>query len=328
MRPEIVAEISANHGGSLDTALELVEQCAEAGAHAIKLQTWTPDKMVLDPKLVIQDGPWKGRSMVELYREAHTPWEWHKPIFDFAKAKGMDAFSSVFDLEALEFLESIGCPRYKIASFEMKDTRLIWEVAKKGKPMIISTGMAAEDDIALAYGATWEERITDLTFLKCTSSYPAPPSSINLHCMNRFGWQGIKYGLSDHTTGIAVAIAAVALGATMIEKHVTLGGDTLDAGFSVTPKTLRKLAAGCFAAYEALGDGVWRQNPAEDAQRALRRSLYASQDIPAGGVLTAENMTTARPALGMCASQYFKVLNLKVNTAIKAGSPLTANMVN
>lgn len=326
MRPEIVAELSCNHGGSLDKALELVEQCAEAGAHAIKLQTWTPDKMVLDPHLVVQDGPWKGRKMMELYREAHTPWEWHKPIFDFAKAKGIDAFSSVFDLEALEFLESIGCPRYKIASFELTDTRLIKAVASKEKPMIISTGMASMIEIFRAYTIACEELgPEDVTMLACTSAYPAPPSSMNLRAMHARNW---KHGLSDHTTGIAVAIAAVALGATMIEKHVTLGGDTLDAGFSVTPKTLKALAAGCFAAYEALGDGVWRQNPAEDAQRAFRRSLYALQDISAGGVLTTENVTTARPALGMCASQYFNVLNLKVKTAIKAGSPLTSDMVN
>lgn len=336
MKPIIVAEISANHNGSLDTALELVDQCAKAGADAIKLQTWTPDRMVLDKTLVVESGPWKGRNMVDMYREAHTPWEWHKPIFDLAKSKGMDAFSSVFDKGALEFLESIECPRYKIASFECTDIPLIEAVAATKKPMIISTGMANRSEIVSAYQAAKNNGCKDITLLKCTSSYPALPSSANLRMM----YQELgrmephmsmpnKYGLSDHTTGIAVAIAAVAVGACMIEKHVMLPGCTsLDSGFSVIPMMLEALVMGCDDAYQALGNQEFGQDRAEDDQRKMRRSWYVIKDMRKGERFSVDNIETARPAGGINPADYPKILNRKAKRTIKAGELLRWDMMH
>lgn len=332
MKPVIVAEISANHGGSLDTALELVEKCAKAGADAIKLQTWSPDKMVLDPTLVVQSGPWVGRNMMAMYREAHTPWEWHKPIFDLAKSKGMDAFSSVFDREALAFLEEIGCPRYKIASFECTDIPLIELVAATKKPMIISTGMATWDEIRMSYAAAKNTGCKDITMLKCTSAYPAPAASSNLRAMASMGDAfKDKVGFSDHTKGIGAAIAAVCWGAVMIEKHVMLPGTpSLDSGFSVTPSVLKVLVRGCKDAHDALGDHSTSFMPdkAEDAQRAMRRSWYVSKDLRKGDRLTFDNIVTARPeARGISPAEYPKLLNRKAKRTIKAGELLRWDMM-
>ncbi len=328
MKPIIVAELSANHNGSLDTALELVAKCANAGASAIKLQTWTPDRMVVDPTLVVQSGPWKGWNMMEMYRKAHTPWEWHQPIFDLAKDKGMDAFSSVFDLGALDFLESIGCPRYKIASFECTDLPLIEAVAQTKKPMIISTGMANWPEIVAAIGAAQSFGCTDLTMLKCTSAYPAPAASANLKLLERF-WKYGKFGLSDHTMGIGVAIAAVALGASMIEKHVALSRKApgLDSAFSAEPADLKRLVDGCNEAYEALGNQEFGLDPAEADQRQFRRSWYAVQDVKTGTRLQVPNIATARPAKGILPADYRKLLNRRAKTTIKAGEAITFSML-
>lgn len=328
MKPQIIAEISANHNGSLDTALELVAKCAKAGASAIKLQTWTPDRMVVDPTLVVQSGPWKGWNMMEMYRKAHTPWEWHQPIFDLAKAKGMDAFSSVFDRGALDFLESIGCPRYKIASFECTDIPLIEAVASTKKPMIISTGMANWPEIIAAITAAQTFGCHDITMLKCTSAYPAPASSANLKTMQRFLGHA-KFGLSDHTMGIGVAIAAVALGASMIEKHVTLSRKApgLDSAFSAEPADLKRLVDGCNDAYDALGNQEFGLDPAENDQRKFRRSWYAIKDVKNGQRLQMDNIATARPTGGMLPSDYRKLLNRKAKRTIKAGEAINTGML-
>lgn len=329
--PEIVAEISANHLGSIDNAIALIRAAAKAGAQAVKLQTWTSGKMVLDRSLVIQDGPWAGRNIADLYAEAHTPALWHQKLFDVAKEEGIQIFSSVFDAPALALLESLGCPRYKIASFEITDLPLIAMVARTGKPMIISTGMATAAEINDAYMIARTNGCTDITLLKCTSAYPAEPRTANLHAM--FPMRGkykCKVGFSDHTQGIGVAVAAAALGASMIEKHLTLsraaGGP--DAAFSLEPLELEQLCTEALRAYQALGITEFKSVESEQPQRALRRSLYVAKDMAAGEVFAADCLATARPANGISPNQYSKVLNCKAKTSIKAGTLLVWDMVS
>ena len=330
-RPFIVAELSCNHGGSLDTAMQLVKDCATAGADAIKLQTWTPGTMVLDRSLVIESGPWAGRNMAELYEQAFTPWEWHEPLFSRARSLGMIGFSSVFDTGALEFLESIHCPMYKIASFEIVDLALILYVRSTGKPIIISTGMASLGEINRALLAC-EPQGPPITMLICASAYPAKAEDYDLRKripLARYG----PWGLSDHTRGVGVGAAAAALGAEVIEKHVTPAGyDSLDKAFSATPDE--------FAAYVAAirdvatcspdGDcppGSFKAGPSEAPQVALRRSLYFAKAMKAGDTITLECLTTARPAHGMACSEMAVVIDRKVAIDIQAGQPVTSKVL-
>lgn len=269
---KIVAELSANHLGSLERAIALVEEAARAGADAVKLQTFTPEQMA-EPGIRIETGPWAGRELLELYREAHTPREWHRPLFDVAKINGIDAFSSVFHPDDVEFLETLGCQTYKIASFELTDTALIASAAKTGKPIVISTGMAMEAEMLRGASAAWDAGCTNLTVLKCTSGYPAPVSEMNLATMNDMRRFFSRVGLSDHTLGIAVPVAAVALGATMIEKHLTLsradGGP--DAAFSLEPLEFAEMVRACRDAEAALGKVHYGPTAAEASSVALRR---------------------------------------------------------
>ena len=275
MTPFIVAELSCNHGGSLDRALELVRAAADAGANAVKLQTWTPGTMVSDHAAVMETGPWAGQNLAKLYEEAHTPWHWHKPIFDYAQSRGIEAFSTPFDVGALEFLETLGCPRYKIASFEIIDLDLIKSVAATGKPLIMSTGMATRKEIALATVAAYSQKCRDLTLLKCTSAYPASAEDANLATMQAlargYPWCGV--GLSDHTRGIGVAVGAAALGATVIEKHLTLlradGGP--DAAFSMEPDEFEDMVIACRQAAAAIGRVYFGPTIAEMPMVEVRR---------------------------------------------------------
>ena len=273
-RPFIVAEVSANHLGQLSRALDLVDAAASAGADAVKLQTFTPEQMA-EPGVIIEAGPWAGRSLLDLYREAHTPREWHAPIFHHARRLGLVVFSSAFHPDDVDFLEGLDCPIYKIASFEITDRNLIRYAARTNKPIIISTGMATREEIAFACDLARGAGCMDLTLLKCTSAYPADASDANLAAMAYMGdaFRAHAFGLSDHTPGIGVSVAATALGASVIEKHITLsradGGP--DAAFSMEPEEFRQLVVECRRAAAAIGEVRYGPTPSEAASVLLRR---------------------------------------------------------
>ena len=330
MNPIIVAELSANiAGGGLQRALATVEAAAKAGADAIKLQTWTPGSMVLDQNYRIQKGAWAGRKLADLYREAQTPWEWHRPIFYRARELRMEAWSTPFDISALKFLESINCPRYKIASFEILDLDLIQACAATGKPIIISTGMATLDEIQ---AAVREIRVRlpfnrygdpDITLLQCTSAYPADASEANILAMTDMRrYLNTKVGLSDHTMGNGVACAATTLGAVMIEKHFTLsrldGGP--DAHFSLEPPEFARLVKDVRDAKAALGDV--RYGPTAGESTELRRGIYWAQDLPVDHTVQSLDMVTARPSTATTPAQARALIGCKLKIAVRRGEPV------
>lgn len=322
---EIVAEISCNHLKNFERAQKLVRECCCAGADAVKLQVWHPTHMVGPNTHVITGGPWAGRELADLYAEAYTPWTWIETLFDIIKSYGVKPFASVFDRNALSFLERIGCTRYKIASFELVDLPLIAAVARTGKPMIMSTGMATTDEIAEAVATARMADCADLTLLKCTSAYPADPGSMNLQEIQRMKYRhGCEIGLSDHSQGIGVAVAAAALGAVMIEKHVTLkradGGP--DAEFSLEPHELDQLVKECHRAAAAAGDPV-PSTEDEAPQRALRRSLYWAKDLPAGHVVTTDDVFSARPALGLPPGDIHRIVGHGLMADVKERTPVS-----
>lgn len=326
MTPFIVAEMSANHLGSLDRAMAIVDAAAEASADAIKLQTWTPDTMCLDRSYTLQSGPWAGRRLFDLYREAHTPWEWHRPIFERARSKGLIPFSAAFDRESVDFLETLGVDRHKVASFELTDLPLIRYAARTGKPLILSTGMASVPEIVAAYAAAGDRK--HITLLKCTSAYPARLEDANLATIpDMRQWLGCDVGLSDHTPGYEVAAAAAALGASLIEKHITLsradGGP--DAGFSMEPAEFAAMVKACRTAAVARGQPHYGCTPSEST--VLRRSLHIARDMKAGETLTADSLRTARPAHGLPPAKYHAVLGQTIKQDIRAGTPLTMEML-
>jgi N-acetylneuraminate synthase len=334
-RPLIVAEISGNHNGSLERALDIVRAVAAAGADAVKIQTYTADTITLDvdsPAFRISEGHelWGARTLYDLYQEAHTPWEWHEPIFTLAKELGLLAFSTPFDESAVEFLESLAVPLYKIASLEIVDTPLIRQVAETGKPVIISVGTASIAELSAAVDAARAGGCTDLTLLACTSSYPAIPDDANLRRMPVMAELfGCKVGLSDHTLGIGVSVAAAALGATVIEKHVTLsradGG--VDSAFSLEPHELRQLVDECDAATRALGSAdVWSTS-AETESLRLRPSLYIATDVDAGETVTLENVRSVRPSGGLPPSELGNVIGRTFSQPAAKGTPLGWNLL-
>lgn len=334
-RPFIIAEMSGNHNKSLDRALSIVDAAAKAGAQAIKLQTFTPDTMTLnitgreftinDPKSL-----WAGQALHALYKTAYTPWEWHAPIMERARARGLICFSSPFDDSAVDFLETLDVPLYKIASFELVDLPLIRKVAATGKPIIMSTGMATIAEIAEAVDAARVAGCEDIVLLKCTSTYPATPENTNLrtiaHMRDLFG---CEVGLSDHTMGIGTAVAAVALGATVIEKHFTLaradGG--VDAVFSLEPAEFASLAVETERAWEALGSVQYGPTEAERKSRLRRRSLYVGADMKAGDAFTVENLRRIRPGLGLAPKYYEIILGRKVVCDVEKGRPVSWDLV-
>lgn len=334
--PMIIAEISGNHNGSLERALDIVRAAAEAGAHAVKIQTYTADTITLDvdsPAFRVSEGHalWGSRTLHELYEEAHTPWEWHAPIFALAKELGMLAFSTPFDETAIEFLESLDVPLYKIASLEIVDLPLIEQVAATGKPMIISVGTATIGEVAAAVEAAQRGGCRDLTLLACTSSYPAEPDDANLRRIPVMAEMfGVKVGLSDHTTGVGVSIAAAALGATVIEKHVTLrrsdGG--VDSAFSLEPEELRQLVEGCDAAARALGSAhVWTTGAEAESLR-LRPSLYVSEDVAAGDLVTERNVRSVRPSGGLAPAELPRVMGRHFTVGAALGTPVSWDLLN
>jgi len=334
--PFIIAEMSGNHNQSLERALEIVEAAAKTGAQAIKIQTYTADTMTLDlneREFLILDGksPWKGQSLYDLYKIAHTPWDWHKPIFDHAKKLGLICFSTPFDETAVEFLEKLGVPAYKIASFENTDIPLIQRVAATGKPLIISTGMATQEELDESVDAARKAGCKDLTLLKCTSTYPASPENSNLLIIPYFRERyGCEVGLSDHTLGIGVAVASIALGATVIEKHFTLkradGG--VDSAFSMEPAEMKELVEETERAWQSLGKVFVGPTEAERPSIAFRRSLYIVKDLKAGDVLTKENVRAIRPGLGLPPKHLKQLLGMEILRDVKRGTALSLEMLN
>ncbi len=329
--PFIIAEMSGNHNQSLERALEIVEAAAKSGAHALKIQTYTPDTMTLDldeREFHISDPKslWAGTSLYKLYGEAYTPWEWHKPIFDRARKLGMIPFSTPFDDTAVDFLESLEVSCYKIASFENTDLLLIHRVAATGKPLIVSTGMASVAELDETVRAAREAGCEDLVLLKCTSTYPATAANTNIltipHLRELFN---CEVGLSDHTMGIGVAVASVALGASVIEKHFTLnradGG--VDSTFSMEPAEMAQLVVETECAWQALGQVSYGPTEAEKKSIQFRRSLYVVQDLKAGDVLTRENVRAIRPGLGLPTKYLEQVLGRRVGQDVKRGTALS-----
>jgi pseudaminic acid synthase len=334
--PFIIAEMSGNHNQSLERALQIVDAAAKSGAHAIKLQTFTADTMTIDndsEQFKIQDKSslWYGRNLYSLYHEAHTPWEWHSIIFDHARKLGLIPLSTPFDETSVDFLETLDAPCYKIASFENKDLALIRKVAKTGRPLIISTGMATLSDLEEAVGAAREAGCNDLILLKCTSTYPASPESSNLRTMQSMrDLFDCQVGLSDHTIGLGVAVASVALGASVIEKHFTLsrsdGG--VDSQFSCEPEEMAQLVMESKSAWESLGRVQYGiQSAAEAKSKIFRRSLYAVCDIQAGQSLSKENVRAIRPGYGLPPSDLERVISLRAKENIARGTPINWNLL-
>jgi len=331
-RPFIIAEMSGNHNQSLDRALAIVDAAAEAGADAIKLQTYTADTMTIKGAYRINDegSLWKGRELYDLYKEAYTPWEWHKPIFDRAKEKGMIAFSSPFDETAVDFLEELNVPLYKVASFENTDWPLLKKIASTGKPVIMSTGVSTLSDIDESVRLLRSHGCKELVLLKCTSTYPASPENTNLftipHLHQLFN---CIVGLSDHTMGIGASVAATALGARVIEKHFTLrradGG--VDSAFSLEPEELQALVAETERAFLALGTVQYGVQKAEEKSRMFKRSIYISKDMKAGDIINEGSIKIIRPGDGLESRYLDLVIGRSVKQDVKAGTALTWNLI-
>jgi len=330
--PFIIAEMSGNHNQSLDRALQIVDKAAESGAHAIKLQTYTADTMTMPGVFRIEDEKslWNGRELYELYKEAYTPWEWHKQIFDHAKKLGLMAFSTPFDESAVDFLEDLGVQAYKIASFENTDIPLIKKVASKNKPVIISTGAANISDIDLAVNTLRSNGCNEIILLKCTSTYPSTPENTNIltipHMSQLFNCQ---VGLSDHTMGIGVSVAAIALGARVIEKHFTLSREEggVDSAFSIEPPELKNLVEETERAFLGLGKIQYGVQSSEKNSLNFKRSIFASKNINIGEPLTLENTRIIRPGIGLAPKYYDMILGKCSRLEIKAGQPILWEMI-
>lgn len=325
--PYIIAELSANHNGDLNAAVKLIEEAKKAGADAVKLQTYRPDTITLDsdsPDFQITNGLWKGQTLYELYEWAHTPWEWHKPLFNRARELGISIFSSPFDTTAVDFLEDLNAPAYKIASFEAVDLNLIKYVAKTGKPMIISTGMASAEEISEAICAAREGGCRELAILHCVSGYPAPAEDYNLRTIpdmiERFG---LVTGLSDHTIDNTTAITSVALGVSLIEKHFTLdrnrGGP--DDSFSLEPQDLKALCRNSKIAWSSLGKIDYGRKLSERENIKFRRSIYFVKDMEAGEIITADSIRSVRPGYGLPPKLYSQIIGKRTAKAVRKNEP-------
>ncbi|MBF8187634.1 pseudaminic acid synthase [Nonomuraea sp. K274] len=333
--PFVVAELSGNHDGSLDRALSIVDAVAACGAHALKLQTYRPDTLTVDcdaPAFRLGDDHelWGGETLYRLFERAHTPWEWHEPIFERARSHGLVAFSSPFDPTAVELLEKLGVPAYKIASSEIVDLPLIRLVAATGKPMIISTGMASVAEIHAAVAAARAAGCTQLAVLACTASYPADPAESNLRALPLLaGLTGEMVGVSDHTPGIGVPLAAVALGACLIEKHVTLSrsGGGVDAAFSLEPDELAALVVESERAWQSLGGAVIGPRESEREGLRFRRSLYVVRDVRAGEPVTTDNVRSIRPAGGLPPDAASEVLGRRFAHDVPLGTPMSWDLI-
>jgi pseudaminic acid synthase len=333
--PFVIAEMSGNHNQSLERALAIVDAAANSGAHALKIQTYTADTMTLDvrgPGFVVEDpaSPWFGRSLFDIYREAHTPWEWHAPIFERVRARGMIPLSTPFDDTAVDFLESLGSEVYKIASFEITDLPLVRKVAGKGKPVILSTGMATLAEMDGAVRTARAGGCPDVILLKCTSTYPASSEDLNLATLPHLrAMLGCEVGLSDHTLGIGAAVCSIALGATVVEKHFTLkrsdGG--VDSAFSLEPDELRALVEESNRAWQAIGTVRGGHTAREAGSLQFRRSIYVTRDLAPGEALSRENVRIIRPGFGLPPAFLDVVLGMKVNRAVQTGTALSWDLL-
>ncbi len=331
----VVAELSANHNQDYGRALEIIHAAKEAGADAVKLQTYTADSITIDcdsPCFQIQEGTiWDGMTLYKLYSQAYTPWEWQPRLMEEANKLGMECFSSPFDFTSVDFLEEMKVPAYKIASYEITDIPLIRKIARLGKPMIFATGIALPEDIGRALCACQEEGNQDVVLLKCVSSYPTPYEEVNLKAIPTLAktYQCLV-GISDHTMGTTVSAGSIALGVKMVEKHLTLrridGGP--DGSFSLEPEEFAKLVQDIRIMEKALGSSQYRLTPTQVTERGDRRSLFVVEDIPAGGRLTAENIRSIRPGDGLPPMYYEEVLGKTAKTHLKKGTPLEWNLIN
>jgi pseudaminic acid synthase len=331
--PYVIAEMSANHNGNIETAFRIIDEARKAGADAVKIQTYTPDTITLDsdlPDFQIKGGLWDGKTLYELYEWAHTPWEWHKPLFEHARKVGIPIFSSPFDNTAVDLLEDLNAPAYKIASFEAVDLHLIRYVAATGKPMIISTGMADAEEIEEAITAAREGGCRELAILHCVSGYPAPAEDYNLRTIpdmiERFG---LVTGLSDHTLDNTTAIASVVLGTSIIEKHFTLdrNGGGPDDSFSLEPADLAALCRDSKTAWKALGEVDYGRKSSEQGNAQFRRSLYFVEDLREGDVITSQSIRSVRPGFGLSPKYFDQLVNLRVKTNVSRGTAVTWDMV-
>jgi pseudaminic acid synthase len=331
--PYLIAELSGNHNGDIARAIRLIDVAKQAGVDAVKLQTYTADTITIDhdgPGFIVQGGLWDGRKLYELYREAHTPWEWHPVLFAYAKKVGITCFSSPFDSTAVDLLVRLDAPAYKIASFEIIDTPLIRYAAKTGKPMIISTGMASPDEIIDAVEAARDAGAGGIALLHCVSGYPTPLEQANLRRIPTLAAEHkCPIGLSDHTPGIEAAVTSIALGAAIIEKHVTLaradGGP--DAAFSLEPDELAALVKGTRAAFAALGRGNHQRAQSEEGNMMFRRSLYAVRDISAGEIISTDNVRSIRPGYGLAPKYLPEILGRRASRPIARGTPMSLDLV-
>lgn len=331
--PYIIAELSANHNGDIQRAFNSIKVAKECGADAIKIQTYTADTMTIpcdDKEFQIKGGLWDGYNLYDLYKEAQTPYKWHKPLFDYAKEIGITIFSTPFDETAVELLEELEAPAYKIASFEIVDLPLIKRVAQTKKPMIISTGMANEEEIEEAVKTAKVNGCEDLVLLHCISAYPAPSEQSNLKTIPDLAQRfGVLSGLSDHTMGTTVATTSIALGACLIEKHFTLSRKDKgpDSEFSLEPSELKQLCIDTKIAWQSLGEVGYERKPAEESSIKFRRSIYAVKDITKGEEFTKENIRAIRPGFGLKPKHLEKILKLKASCYIAQGTPISFDMI-
>ncbi len=332
--PYIVAELSANHNGSLETALKLVEEAKSSGADAIKIQTYTPDTITLNSSaddFLIKDGLWSGKTLYELYEEAHLPWNWHKPLYDKANELGITIFSTPFDETAVDFLEQLNTPAYKIASFEAIDLPLIKYVAGTGKPLIISTGMANFQEIGEAIDAARDGGCNELAILHCVSAYPAPSNEYNLRTLVDMKQKfGLVTGLSDHTLDNTTAVASIALGASIIEKHFTLDrlGGGPDDKFSLEPKAFGELCNKASSTWETLGVVNYQRRSSEKENLKFRRSLYFVQDLNAGDIISSQHIRSIRPGFGISPKNFPGLIGQSVSVNVKSGTPVLTKYLN
>lgn len=333
-RPYIIAELSANHNGDIERAFRTIKAAHDSGADAIKIQTYTADTMTIDcdrEEFMIRGGLWDGYKLYDLYKWAETPFEWHKAIFDYAADLGITVFSTPFDESAVDLLESLNTPAYKIASFEATDLPLIRYVARKGKPMIISTGMCSEAEIEELVSAAREAGCREMVLLHCISSYPAPMDQANLLQMPQLSRRfGTMPGLSDHTLGTTASVAAVALGACLIEKHFTLSREDkgADSEFSIEPAELKRLCEETRDAWSALGRAGFERQKAEEGNKNFRRSVYFVKDISAGEVITPEHIRRIRPGFGLAPKHFDSLLGCTMKVDVSRGTPASWDLVN
>ena len=332
--PYIIAEVSGNHNGSLERAKDIITAARDSGADCVKLQTYTADTMTIPstrPDFMIKGGPWDGRNLYELYQWAQTPYEWQEPLFDYARALGLDCISTPFDESAVDLLVELDCPMIKIASFELTDLPLIRYIAETGRPVIMSTGMANLQEISDSVNTLLTHGCRDITLLHCVSGYPTPSNESNLRAIRSLHDEfGCTVGLSDHSLDNAVAIASIALGAKVIEKHMTLrrsdGGP--DSAFSMEPDEMAALVRDCHTAFEALGDGGFDLRPAEADNVKFRRSIYVVRDVRAGEAFSEQNIRRIRPGYGLAPRYFNQVIGQIAPRDLQAGEPVTEDLVS